>query len=108
MAPSPPPPVLVSPDAFKGTLRAAQVAGAVGAQVGLVAAGGSATTDGSAGAIEAIEEAGGLQGARLVVLCDVRTPFELAPNVFGPQKGADAKAIAALRRRLDAFADTLP
>ena len=35
-----------------------------GAQVILVAVGGSATTDGGAGALEAIEEAGGLRGAR--------------------------------------------
>jgi glycerate kinase len=92
----------------RGTGELIAAAAAAGAQVVLVAAGGSATTDGGAGAIEAIEEAGGLQGTRLVVLCDVRTPFELAANVFGPQKGADAKAVAALRRRLDAFADTLP
>ncbi|MCW2994777.1 MAG: glycerate kinase, partial [Conexibacter sp.] len=74
----------------------------------LVAAGGSATTDGGAGAIAAIEEAGGLQGAALVVLCDVRTPFERAPAVFGPQKGADAKAINKLERRLQEQAATLP
>ncbi|MDP9384701.1 MAG: glycerate kinase, partial [Actinomycetota bacterium] len=43
-----------------------------GAEVVLVAVGGSATTDGGAGALEAIEERGGLRGARLVVLCDVR------------------------------------
>ncbi|MEA2687851.1 MAG: glycerate 2-kinase, partial [Candidatus Eremiobacteraeota bacterium] len=36
--------------------------------------GGSATTDGGAGALAAIEDAGGLRGASLVVLCDVRTP----------------------------------
>ena len=61
----------------------------------LVAAGGSATTDGGAGAIEAISDAGGLRGARLVVLCDVRTPYEAAARVFAPQKGADAAARAA-------------
>ena len=58
-------------------------------------AGGSATTDGGAGAIEAIEDAGGLRGARLVVLCDVRTPFERAARGFAPQKGADAAAVRA-------------
>jgi glycerate 2-kinase len=89
-----------------GELIAAAVE--AGAQVVLVAAGGSATTDGGAGAIAAIEEAGGLHGARLVVLCDVRTPFERAAAVFGPQKGADAAAVARLERRLDAFAATLP
>lgn len=79
-----------------------------GAQVVLVAAGGSATTDGGSGAIEAIEERGGLRGARLVVLCDVRTPFEQAARRFGPQKGADEAAVARLARRLEALALELP
>lgn len=77
-----------------------------GAEVVLVAAGGSATTDGGAGAIEALDEAGGLRGARLVVLCDVRTPFEEAPARFGPQKGAGAAAVARLERRLDGLASS--
>ena len=85
---------------------------AAGAQAGaaviIVAVGGSATSDGGAGALEAIEEAGGLGGARLVVLCDVRTPFEDAPKVFGPQKGADAEMVARLERRLDALAAGWP
>ena len=55
------------------------------------------------GALEAIEAAGGLRGARLTVLCDVRTPFERAAAVFAPQKGADAAAVARLRRRLEAL-----
>jgi glycerate kinase len=79
-----------------------------GAAVVLVAAGGSATTDGGAGAIEAIADHGGLHGARLVVLCDVRTPFERAAAVFAPQKGADAAAVERLTARLDAYAGTLP
>jgi glycerate 2-kinase len=70
----------------------------------IVAVGGSATTDGGAGALEAIEEAGGLGGARLVVLCDVRTPFEDAPKVFGLQKGADPAMVGRLERRLDELA----
>jgi glycerate 2-kinase len=79
-----------------------------GAQVVLVGVGGSATTDGGAGALEAIEEHGGLGGARLVVLTDVRTPFERAPAVFGPQKGADAAMVKRLETRLDELARTLP
>jgi glycerate 2-kinase len=81
------------------------IAAALGRGAGhvLVAAGGSATTDGGAGAIEAVVAAGGLRGARLTVLCDVRTPFELAADVFAPQKGADAAAVARLRRRLERF-----
>jgi glycerate kinase len=79
-----------------------------GAQVVLVAVGGSATTDGGAGALEAIAERGGLRGARLVMLCDVRVPFEAAPRVFGPQKGADPDMVARLEERLDALASTWP
>ena len=58
-----------------------------GARTVYLGVGGSATTDGGAGAIEAIERAGGLDGARLVVLCDVRTPFEDAARVFGAAEG---------------------
>ncbi len=54
--------------------------------------------DGGAGAMAAIEEAGGLRGARLVVLCDSRTPFERAAEVFAPQKGADPAAVKRLTR----------
>jgi glycerate kinase len=81
--------------------------GAGAAEV-LVAVGGSATTDGGAGALAAIEESGGLGGARLVVLCDVRTPFERAAEVFGPQKGADAAAVRRLRARLEELAASFP
>jgi glycerate kinase len=79
-----------------------------GARVVLVAVGGSAMTDGGAGAIEAVEQAGGLRGATLVVLADVRTPFERAPAVFGPQKGADPAAVRRLEKRLAKLAGTLP
>lgn len=79
-----------------------------GAQVIVLGVGGSATTDGGAGAIEAIEAGGGLRGARIVVLTDVRTPFERAPAVFGPQKGADEELVARLEERLDALAAELP
>jgi glycerate kinase len=92
----------------RGTGELIAAACAAGAEVVLVAAGGSATTDGGAGAIAAIEEAGGLQGTTLVVLCDVRTPFERAPATFGPQKGADAKIIKKLERRLQQQAERLP
>jgi glycerate kinase len=70
--------------------------------------GGSATTDGGAGAIKAIRAGGGLAGARLVVLCDVRTPFEDAARVFGPQKGARPEQVRQLSRRLQALARRLP
>ncbi|HUY58933.1 MAG TPA: glycerate kinase [Solirubrobacteraceae bacterium] len=70
--------------------------------------GGSATTDGGIGAVGVIERAGGLRGARLIVLCDVRTPFEQAAEVFGAQKGARPTEIAMLTRRLNTLASTLP
>jgi glycerate 2-kinase len=85
-----------------GELIAAAVE--AGAAVVLVAVGGSATTDGGAGALEAIADAGGLRGARIVVLCDVRTPFEAAARVYGPQKGADEALVARLTERLQAQA----
>jgi glycerate kinase len=78
-----------------------------GAEVIYVAVGGSATTDGGSGAIRAIKAGGGLGGVQLVVLCDVRTPFEHAAEVFGPQKGADADAVRTLTRRLGALARRL-
>jgi glycerate kinase len=91
-----------------GTGELIVAAARTGARVILVAVGGSATTDGGAGALEAIEDAGGLGGARLVVLCDVRVPFEDAPRVFGPQKGADPATVRRLERRLDALAASWP
>ena len=106
---------LVEPDerdavaaSTRGTGELISAAVADGAQVVLVACGGSATTDGAAGAIEAIDEAGGLGGARIVCLCDVRTPFERAAEVFGPQKGADPATVKQLTKRLNDFAQTLP
>lgn len=76
-----------------------------GARIVLVAAGGSATTDGGAGAIKALRGAGGVPpGARLVVLSDVRTAFEDAARVFGPQKGATPKQVRALTSRLHSLA----
>jgi len=78
-----------------------------GAKTVYLGVGGSATTDGGAGAIRAIERGGGLRGARIVVLCDVRTPFEDAARVFGPQKGADANEVRRLSDRLGALARRL-
>ena len=77
----------------------------LGARRLLVAAGGSATTDGGAGAIAAIEELGGLHGAEVVVLSDVTTRFADAARVFGPQKGAGPATVEALTRRLEELAD---
>jgi glycerate kinase len=63
--------------------------------------------DGGEGAVTAIAEAGGLRGARLVVLCDVRTPWEAAPRVFGPQKGAGPDMVRRLEARFAQLAQAL-
>jgi glycerate 2-kinase len=73
-----------------------------------VAAGGSATTDGGRGAIDTLESAGGLRGARLEVLCDTSVPFERAAEVFAPQKGASPEQVERLTERLIALAGALP
>ncbi|MBE2317312.1 glycerate kinase [Solirubrobacter sp. CPCC 204708] len=91
-----------------GTGELIAAAAQAGAAVILVAVGGSATTDGGAGAIEAIEAAGGIGRAKIVILTDVRTVWEDAPKVFGPQKGADPDMVARLEARLHELAQTLP
>ncbi len=97
---------LAATSAGAGELINAAVA--AGAATVLVAVGGSATSDGGASAVRAIRRAGGLRGARLLVLCDVQTPFEDAARVFGPQKGADPDQVRALTRRLHGLARRLP
>ena len=89
-----------------GTGELIRAALATGAREVLVAVGGSATVDGGAGALDAL--AGRAADARLVVLCDVTTPWERCAAVYGPQKGADAAMVTRLERRLDTLADTLP
>jgi glycerate kinase len=86
----------------RGTGELIVAAVEAGAERLIVTVGGSATTDGGAGALEALEEAG--TRVEMDVLCDVRTPFEDAPRVFGPQKGADAALVHKLEERLDALA----
>jgi glycerate kinase len=79
-----------------------------GAREIVLGVGGSASTDGGAGALAAIQAGGGLRGARLVVLCDVRTTFEQAAARFGPQKGATPEQVRLLEERLHALAGQLP
>jgi glycerate kinase len=78
-----------------------------GARRILLGVGGSATTDGGIGALQAIRDAGGLGGATLTVLCDVTTPFELAAETYGPQKGANPATVARLTARLHTIAASL-
>jgi len=75
----------------------------------VLAAGGSATVDGDVGIVEVLRDNDYLAGLELTVLCDVRTRFEHAAEVFGPQKGARTPAmIAQLSKRLESLADTWP
>jgi glycerate kinase len=78
-----------------------------GAEKVIVTVGGSATTDGGAGAIEALDEAG-VRPPVMEVLCDVRVPFEDAPRIFAPQKGADPAMVKRLEQRLAKLAATFP
>jgi glycerate 2-kinase len=88
----------------RGTGELIVAAAEAGAERVIVTVGGSATTDGGAGALEALSDAG--VRVELDVLCDVRTPFEDAPRVFAPQKGADARVVKRLEGRLDTLAST--
>jgi len=91
-----------------GTGELIAAAAARGARTIVVTVGGSGTSDGGAGALEAIERGGGLRGAALVVACDVVTPFERAAQLYAPQKGADAAAVERLTARLHEQAAVLP
>ena len=82
-----------------GELIAAAIAG--GARSVIVGCGGSATTDGGRGAVSALEAAGGLRGAELIVATDVTTRFVDAATHFGAQKGASRAQIAQLAARLE-------
>jgi glycerate kinase len=81
-----------------GTGQLIAAALAAGATQIVVGVGGSATTDGGLGAIEAL---GWTRFAVPVeVACDVTTRFEGAAAVFGPQKGATPEQVRALTARL--------
>jgi glycerate kinase len=88
----------------RGTGELLVAAASAGASRVLVGVGGSATTDGGRGAIEAIERSGGLGGIEVVVACDVETRFVEAAERFGPQKGATPDQVLELRARLEALA----
>jgi len=97
-------------DAFavssRGTGELIVAAAESGAEEVIVCVGGSATTDGGAGALSALDEAG--IDVPLVVACDVRTPWEHAARVFGPQKGADGATVKRLEQRLRRLAARAP
>jgi glycerate kinase len=89
-----------------GELIAAAVE--AGARRVLLAVGGSASTDGGAGAVEALRQADLLGNVEIEVLCDVTAAYEEAARLFAPQKGADAAAVERLTARLQALAAELP
>ena len=70
----------------------------------IVGLGGSATTDGGLGCLEALQPHSRLRGIELIVACDVTTPFVDAAADFAPQKGATAAQVALLGRRLERLA----
>lgn len=86
-------------------LRAALDAGARRVVVGV---GGSASTDGGRGVVEALGGPGSWPaGIELLVATDVDAPLlggHGAAAVFGPQKGADPSQVDELERRLAAWA----
>ena len=89
-----------------GTGEVIAAAVAAGAERVILTVGGSATSDGGGGAVAALDDAG--VNPRLELLCDVRTAFEDAPRVFGPQKGADPAMVKRLERRLSDLAQSAP
>jgi glycerate 2-kinase len=88
-----------------GELIAAALA--VGPRRLLVGLGGSATVDGGAGMREVL----GALPVPALALCDVASPLlgaRGAARAFGPQKGADAAAVAELEARLAAMDELAP
>jgi glycerate kinase len=86
-------------------ILAAARAGPTPPETIVVGLGGSATTDGGWGAVEVIEEAGGLGPVELIGACDVDVRFVEAAAEFGPQTGAGPEEVAVLRARLEEVAD---
>lgn len=102
-----------------GTGKLIAAAVSAGARAVVVSAGGSATTDGGRGALEALGArfgAGGadvselrsrLRAVKLSVACDVRNPLcgpDGAAHVFAHQKGANVETVKRLEERLQDWA----
>lgn len=71
----------------------------------IVCLGGSATTDGGLGAVNAISAPARLKRVEFLVACDVETLFLDAAEVFAPQKGASAAQVNFLSSRLAGVAE---
>jgi glycerate kinase len=89
----------------RGTGELIEAAIVRGAQRIIVGLGGSATTDGGLGAVEAIGSPARIAGVQLEVATDVNTLFVDAARVFGPQKGATPAQVAFLESRLRGLAE---
>lgn len=83
-----------------GTGELISLAAGCGATRIIVGLGGSATTDGGMGALEAMVPLARYRGVDIEVAADVKTKFLDAAAVFGPQKGASESEVALLSGRL--------
>jgi glycerate 2-kinase len=88
----------------RGTGELVDAARRGGASRIVVGVGGSATTDGGLGAVDALGWS--LGGIEVTVACDVTTRFLDAARLYGPQKGASDAQVELLTRRLARVADT--
>ena len=77
----------------------------LGADRIIVCLGGSATTDGGLGAVQAITVPARLKRVEFLVACDVTTNFLDAAEIFAAQKGATATQIKFLTTRLTGTAE---
>ncbi len=97
-------------DPLAATTRGAGMLVAAAVQAGaeevIFAPGGSASTDGGAGLLEVLAEAG--LRPEITVACDVGHHFLEAATVFAPQKGADPEQVHRLAARLDRLAGSFP
>ena len=71
-----------------------------GASKVIVGCGGTATTDGGLGCVQALDDLGLAVAVPIVAACDVLVAFADAPAQFGPQKGASPDQVAELEALL--------
>lgn len=88
-----------------GTGQLVRAAIAQGATRVVVTLGGSATTDGGLGFLDAMAPLARWSGIEFVAATDVVTPFVDAADVFAPQKGATPAQVRLLRGRLERLAE---
>jgi glycerate kinase len=78
---------------------------ASGARRIVVGCGGTSSTDGGRGCLDALDDRRAVLQVPLVAACDVDVGFVDAPSQFGPQKGANRAQVRELEVRLDALAE---